>query len=444
MFDMIKRLLLLGLLLLTVPASGCQEEMTSRTDLSEKLSGGYKRLSDEHTDGVSETWHEMVENAAFEAADITGSCRIHVNRNGNDKARLTDDRYKTYWNGGGQGWIEFSLPEELPCYGVYVKWAEELTRYTVETQMQDGTWQPVEPAREAEYYNEYIPIGGHTHFRIHCADETRDLCINEVQLLGAGTVPDWVERWKPFEGEADLLVLSAHPDDEILWFGGTIPYYRGERRKKVLVVNVSQQPASRKSELLDCLWTCGVREYPIVTGGKAFVDRYASQVHDILKMWGEENLLQFVTGVIREYRPLVAVTHGFNGEYGHGAHKSCAYALTKCLELAADPDYVLPGSKAQLKPWQIRKVYIHLYDENQIEMNWRVPLKAFDSKTGFDVASEAFERHRTQHTGKYEVKDYGKYDNRRFGLYYSAVGPDKAGNDFFENITEERGIKDAE
>ena len=416
-----------------------------RIDLSQSPGGIFDRTAQneelQSDDTFSERFIEAVEQSSTPAADITGLARIHVNRNGNDRDWLTDDRYKTAWNGGPNGWLEFELPEGQDCFGLYVKWGGELSAYQLEVQDSEGTWQPTGRARKALYYNEYIPIDGLRHFRI-CNSGSMDFCVTEIQLLGAGCVPDWVERWKPFEGEADLLVLSAHPDDEVLWFGGTIPYYRGERGKKVLVVNVTKQPASRKCELLDCLWTCGVREYPIVTGGDVFIDRYASQTRDIIKMWGEENVLQFITGVIRRYRPLVAVTHDFNGEYGHGEHKACAWGLVRALELAADPAYELTGKDAALDSWQIQKVYIHLYEKNPVVMDWRQPLTAFDGKTGFDVACEAFKRHRTQDSGKYVVRDSGKHDNRLFGLYYTAVGPDEKKNDFFEHIEAERGIEE--
>ncbi|MBQ9008894.1 MAG: PIG-L family deacetylase [Clostridia bacterium] len=427
--------------LLMVPWIAAAEKGGSgtRTDFSFVTGGGFDLAELESTDVLSERWHEAVEQSDTPAVDITGLARIRMNRNGNDRDWLTDDRYKTAWNGGPDGWLEFELPEGQDCFGLYIRWGGDLSAFQTEVQDADGVWQPVGNVHPVRYYNDYIPVDGLHHFRIRNMGE-RDFCVTEVQFLSEGSVPDWVQIWQPFKGEADLLVLSAHPDDEVLWFGGAIPYYRGERQKKVLVVNVSKQPASRKCELLDCLWTCGVREYPIVTGGDVFVDGYASQTNMVLNWWGRENLLQFITGVIRRYRPLVAITHDFDGEYGHGAHKACAWGLTHALELAADPEYTLAGKNAGLKPWQIQKVYIHLYEENSVEMDWRVPLNAFDGKTGHEVACEAFKKHRTQDSGKYEVRDYGKHDNRLFGLYYSSVGPDEEKNDFFEHIEEERGI----
>ena len=367
---------------------------------------------------------------AVDAQDMTGMCQIRCSRNGNDKARLTDDRYMTYWNGGPEGWLEITAPEDTPCYGLYVRWAEELTGYRIEVPDGEG-WKTAFAMDTAPYYNEYIPLDGLTHFRL-AGSGPLDLCVTEIQMLSEGRLPQWVEQWEPFTGQADLLILVGHPDDEILWFGGMIPYYRGELGKKVLVAVASQQPASRKCELLDCLWTCGVREYPVVTGGDQFPDRYRSSAGEIFKIWGEENLTRFAVSLLRQYRPKVAIAHDFNGEYGHGAHRACAQAMANAVQLAADASYEVPGQ--ELPPWQVQKLYVHLYPENEIVLDWSQPLDHFQGRSALTVAKEAFKRHRTQDHGKYAVRDEGKYDCRRFGLYYSAVGPDEDKNDIFENI----------
>ncbi len=371
---------------------------------------------------------------ADEAVDITRYSRMKPNQNWGDLKRLRDGRIKTYWNGGKNAWIEFELPETRPCYGMYIRWAEEMMNFVVEKPGKDGEWEVCVPEPEHLFYNQYVPLEGLTRFRLRKTDPREEnMAIGELQLLSEGDLPDFVQIWKPFEGKADLLVLVAHPDDEVLWFGGMIPYYRGELGKKVLVVSVSRQPGSRKSELLDCLWTCGVREYPIVTGGEAFIDRYSSYLKEVLEMWGEDNLLTFVARILREYQPDVVATHDFNGEYGHAAHKACAYAVEQCLELASDAQFD-PDSARKYGTWKPKKVYVHLYPENQIIMDWRQPLEAFGGKTGFDMACLGFKRHKTQQSGKYAVQDKGRKDCRKFGLLYTSVGADVQGNDLFENI----------
>ena len=94
--------------------------------------------------------------------------------------------------------------------------------------------------------------------------------------------------------------------------------------------------------------------------------------------------------------------------------------------------------------WQVKKLYLHLYPENQIDMDWRVPLDSFDGKTALEIAAEVFRFHRSQvggtvkyHGKEYEfkVQDSGYFDNSLFGLYYTAVGPDEAKNDMMEHVS---------
>ncbi len=372
--------------------------------------------------------------AADTAPDLTGQCRFTASLNRNDLDWLTDGKYTTAWSSTNKGWLEFILPEGVQCHGLYLHWGGELCPFQVEVPGEGG-WEKCQDGPEHLFYNQYLPLPGLNRFRLHALGSgTAKLSVCEVRLLGEGELPDWVQVWTPFEGKADLMVLVAHPDDEILWFGGLIPYYRAERGKKVLVVSVSKQPAVRKCELLDCLWTCGVREYPVVTGGKAFVDKYSSKRSAVLTMWGgTEPLNRFIVGLIRQYRPDVIAAHDLGGEYGHGAHRAVAQAATQCLKLAAGTSFD-PASLKAWGPWQVKKLYLHLYKEGQITMDWSMPLSAFGGKTALEVAKEAFACHRTQNGGKYEVRDYGSNDCRLLGLYYSAVGPDVEKNDLFEHL----------
>ena len=89
---------------------------------------------------------------------------------------------------------------------------------------------------------------------------------------------------------------------------------------------------------------------------------------------------------------------------------------------------------AHSEPWQIKKLYIHLYEQNPVKMDWRKPLAAFDGQTAFDVACRAFACHISQQRTDYHVEDFGPYDNSRFGLAFSAIGEDTRKDDFFEHV----------
>ena len=150
------------------------------------------------------------------------------------------------------------------------------------------------------------------------------------------------------------------------------------------------------------------------------------------KGWSRESVYRFVTEVYRACRPDVVVTQDVNGEYGHGAHRAAADAAQAAVALAADASY--QKKMAHSEPWQIKKLYIHLYEQNPVKMDWRKPLAAFEGQTAFDVACRAFACHVSQQKTDYHVEDFGPYDNSRFGLAFSAVGEDTRKDDFFEHV----------
>ena len=86
---------------------------------------------------------------------------------------------------------------------------------------------------------------------------------------------------------------------------------------------------------------------------------------------------------------------------------------------------------------------MHLYAQNQIQMDWNQPLDESGVITPMFLAREAFDRHRSQ-TALYSMSSDGKrFDNSLFGLYYSSVGEDVEKNDFMENIRQPASKEDA-
>ena len=114
------------------------------------------------------------------------------------------------------------------------------------------------------------------------------------------------------------------------------------------------------------------------------------------------------------------------------ALRAAADAAQAAVALAADAGYQKKMTHSE--PWQIKKLYIHLYEQNPVKMDWRKPLAAFEGQTAFDVACRAFACHVSQQRTDYHVEDFGSYDNSRFGLAFSAVGEDTRKDDFFEHV----------
>jgi len=367
-----------------------------------------------------------------EARDITGQCKIAVKVSPSTVHQMLDGKYKTWYSSGSgsSSAIDVTLPAGEEAGGLYVKWVDRTP--AVRVQVINGEQYETVATCDTPYFCDYILLPeGVAAFRLLLEEKVPGrMYIAELRVFSRGEPPSYVQRWRDPLEKADLLVISTHPDDELVFLGGTIPYYAGELGKAVQVAYVVPTTPERKLELLDGLWHCGVRSYPVFG---TFPDRYSTKVAEIQSSWGKTKLDSFVVRLYRQFQPDVVVTQDLQGEYGHGAHKAVADAAARCVSLAADASFRGRGLEG-LKPWRVRKLYLHLYPKNPIRMDWRAPLHAFGGKTAFDIACEAFLLHTSQQKGTYAVEDFGPYDNALFGLYHSTVGPDVARDDFFEHI----------
>ena len=153
----------------------------------------------------------------------------------------------------------------------------------------------------------------------------------------------------------------------------------------------------------------------------------------------------YVTEQLRRFRPLVALGHDLNGEYGHGAHMLYADLLTQAVEAAADESQ-FPESARRYGVWDTPKTYLHLYEENPIVMDWDRPLSRFDGMSAYQVTKQlGFPCHNSQKEQYYwyfnwnlsmedHATDIRRYSPCNYGLYRSTVGEDVEKNDFFENL----------
>ena len=255
---------------------------------------------------------------------------------------------------------------------------------------------------------------------------------------------------EPKDGETDLMIFSAHCDDEQLFFAGIMPHYAGQRNYQIQLVYLTSHLKfdgyTRMHEALDGLWTAGVRNYPI---WGEYYDYPVYNLGDAYRYfnaygWPEEEMLGFVVEQLRRFKPTVAVGHDLNGEYGHGQHMVWADLLAKASEISGDESQY-PESVETYGAWDVPKTYLHLYKENPIVMDWDQPLDAFDGRTAWEVSMEAYRCHESQ-IETLEDADWYFADNstaasivyyspREFGLYRTTVGQDTQKNDFFENTT---------
>lgn len=129
------------------------------------------------------------------------------------------------------------------------------------------------------------------------------------------------------------------------------------------------------------------------------------------------------------------VGHDLEGEYGNAGHKVNAYYLVTAVEAAAD-ESKYPESAKQYGAWNAPKLYLHLYEENEIILDVNVVLENDpEGRTPFEIAADAFKCHASQIGYGFRVQqnEWRANDCRPFGLYRTLVGYDTTA-DIMENI----------
>lgn len=378
------------------------------------------------------------------AEDITKTSKITINDT--EISKLKDNNENTYIELNKDNSIK--ITNDIDIYGIYIIYEMSsvkgiISNYTREIEI--GT---------NGYLHEYINvnklIGYSKELELSFNDNVK---IGEIYVLSKGSLPDYVEVWDKPCNNADLLLFSTHSDDEQLFFAGLMPTYvaKGKCVQVTYFTNHFDNP-KRLHEQIHGLYKVGIRNYPVISN---IPDAWS----DTLK-WAKENLkkaglsgddaLKYQVEMIRRFKPQVIVGHDENGEYSHGQHILNTYLLKDAIIKANDKDYDL-NSYNKYGLWDTPKVYLHLYNENKIIMDYDTPLDYFNGLTAYEVSKLGYKEHNSQQYTWFtkwltgvdsrgngnpytKITEIKKYSPCEFGLYRSLVGEDINKNDMFENI----------
>lgn len=286
---------------------------------------------------------------------------------------------------------------------------------------------------EDGFLHEFIPLPEKSS-SVTIVFPEENMEIYKLRLFTDESVPADVQIWQPPCERADIMIVSAHSDDEILFMGGIIPTYGAEGGARVQVVYMTEFWSTapvREHEKLDGLWEDGLTTYPVCGG---FRDVYAKDLKQAEKLYDLQAMTDYLTDTIRRFQPQVVVTHDFAGEYGHGFHQLTAKAVSQALEAAGD-DAIRADTESDSAygSWDVPKAYFHLYPEDQIRMDLNVPLASMGGRTALETAKAAYLKHVSQQWCWFYVSDTYEYSCADFGLYRTRVGYDTT-DDMLENI----------
>lgn len=365
----------------------------------------------------------MIVNAE-ERIDFLENTSIFINENATTK--LSDNNYSTYITLNSEDTITIENTEMFN-YVYIIYYVESMT----------GTIN----------YNDTSTKVGENQFLHECIkldEETNKITINydnyvrikEIFLFNE-TLPNWVQTWNQPLDKADILLFSTHSDDEHLFFAGLIPSMiaSGKNIQVVYLTHHNDNP-KRLDEQLNGLWAVGLRNYPVLG---AFPDAYSESLNGATNNlayagFSLDDVINFQIDIIKRFKPLVVVNHDEAGEYSHGQHILNTHALKEALNLLED----------EYKP---EKVYLHLYAENPITMNYDIPLEYYNGMTAYEVSKLGYAEHDSQQytwftdwlkgkNNEYtKATDIKTYSPTKFGLYYSKNGNyETLDNDLFYDV----------
>ena len=369
-----------------------------------------------------------IETEGPEAENLTGRCRMEASRAIQHYIwRMNDDLLKTSQILKAGQWVSLTWDEAVPVKTVWLAFRDYPAAYCVRQLGADG--ELVREERGPGFVNHAVFVESQTRTVTVVSEGESDLCA--MYAFGEGIVPNY-HPWAPTPEKLDYLVVAMHPDDDVLFLGAILPLYTADQGREGSIFYTATQDRVRKDEAQNGAWVMGLRTAPILG---TFPDIQPASKERLEHQFSENKVTKHLVRLFRQYRPEVVFSHDLRGEYGHWQHQLLAKAVQRAVPLAAKSSYD-PESVRTFGVWQVKKLYLHLYEKGRISLPVEKPIAAYGGLTAVEIAAAAFQCHKSQlRSDRHAVRNEGVYSLSDFGLAYTAVGPDTPGvNDPFEHI----------
>lgn len=364
------------------------------------------------------------------AQNVSLQCKIVSSQAGFQPYALTDQSLQTSYIFAEGATLTYHWKEDVTVAACYIFFADSPDSYLLTQKDAEGAIlaeQTFAPARRCEWI---LLEAGCRELFLQLPQRCK---LNAFSVFSGPVPPPEVIVWRQdsYDESIDLMLISTHCDDEILMLGGVLPIYAGEEGRDCTVVYMKGSEAKRRLESILGLWEMGVKREP------TFLMHSNASLQNAITNAGAEGLrtdaLRDLVRLIRMYRPAVVVTQDENGEYGHEAHILSVELVKMAVSLASDPTKY-PSLTEQYGAWQVKKLYLHLYGENKLELDVETPLPRMNGRSALKVAIDAFAYHVSQQKNWSVYKTHALYPIGQYGLFFTAVGADTGRNDMFEHI----------
>ena len=243
---------------------------------------------------------------------------------------------------------------------------------------------------------------------------------------------------------ASVLYVAAHPDDENT---RAITFMSSDRLAATAYLSMTRGDGGQNligPELRDQLGLIRTQELLAarkIDGGKQFFTRandfgFSKNAAETFTIWGKDEILSDVVGVIRQFQPDIILTRFPPTERaGHGHHTASAVLAIEAFDLTGKSDY-LPEQVKRLGTWQAKRLYMNtgrFFDQTinentpgvvMLNMGTYNPLLG---KSYSEIAADSRSQHKSQGFGSSGRRG----DSPEFFVYTKG---DKADKDLFDGV----------
>ena len=211
------------------------------------------------------------------------------------------------------------------------------------------------------------------------------------------------------ENPLTLMIVHAHPDDEVIGSGGTFAHYAKEGVQTVLVTatlgeegeivvkeidtpeNHARLAEIRREELRRATDILGIGHQEFLGYRDSGMDGRESNAHpECFHCADPDEATERLVRLVRAYRPQVLISYNAHGGYGHPDHIACYRATQEAFEAAADPARYPEAGPA----WAVAKLYEMNRPRERSRQAWEA-MRAQGMKTPLDNPDYKIENYTT-------------------------------------------------
>lgn len=195
-----------------------------------------------------------------------------------------------------------------------------------------------------------------------------------------------------------LMIVHAHPDDEVIGSGGTLMHYHDQGLQTVLVTATLGEEGEivdpelntpdikarlgevRLEELRQAVSILNISQLELLGYRDSGMDGRESNQHpECCHMADLDEATERLVRLVRRHRPQVLVSYNEQGGYGHPDHIACYKITLAAFDAAGDPArYPEAGP-----PWTPLKLYMMMSPRERRRRGWEL-LREHGFKTPLD------------------------------------------------------------